>query len=113
MMRVLAACGISVAVGLLSGCDIEGQTMSVSLVNDSATTLSFLQCRAGDCSDIGGRSASNVVPGGTYGTVATVDTTSWYRVVDTDGQTVGCLRLAFNRREGDARVYASQVEACP
>jgi hypothetical protein len=97
----------------LLACDIDGETMSIQLVNDTDQSVGFFQCRSGDCSDFGGRSVESVGPGDHFTTVAVIDVVSWYLVKDARSDTLGCLKLDFRQREPNPRLFASRTVSCP
>ncbi len=109
-MRILVMGMLAVAV-LLGACD--GESMSVRLVNDTALTVDFLQCKSADCEDTGGRSGRDRKPGESYSALVSVGATPWYRIDDESGHTIGCLLMEFDSLQDDVQVLASQARGCP
>lgn len=91
--------------------DPTEQTFSVTLRNDTSSTVVLKQCDV-DCSSF--HSVFRLVPGRT----AAVNTSSWgadnwWVVADQGGRTLGCLDLLFYRKETGVIVDVSGYGRCP
>jgi hypothetical protein len=98
----------------LVACDIDGETMSIQLVNDTSHGVDFIQCGNDSCTktDPGGRSGESIRPGDHFTTIAVIDVVSWYLVKDMTHAPVGCLRIDFHQRQANPRLFASQTVSC-
>lgn len=107
---VLGATLVGLALFAGAFLQLDDQTFSVWLENDSATALELRQC-ADDCTTF--HDETRLRPGERVAENTVVDVPNWWRVDDQSGRTLGCLPLLFGRKQDGATVRTSQVQGCP
>jgi len=105
-MTLVAVCSVTGAF------DIDGDTFTMHLVNDSSETLRYRLC-LDDCDS--SPLEPEVGPGEDYQGNHTVGVLNWWQVEDIDGGILGCFRIFAEEHRPDIdTLYVSRdLMPCP
>ena len=101
---------LAIAVFALVGCDIDGETFSISVVNDTSGPISVFSCDDAKCISLDEIRTLN--QGDSLDTTGVVGIPRTYLVKTADGETLGCVGWNVAARPRERRTYASNAAAC-